>query len=114
MPAALTDDEGRIVCGRCAIADTPWTRLRGLLGRRGLELDEGLLIRPTNGVHTMFMRFPIDAVFLDRELVVVRVVANLQPWRMAIHRGARVVLELPSGAAARAGIKLGKRLSLAG
>ncbi|HEY6015843.1 MAG TPA: DUF192 domain-containing protein [Gaiellaceae bacterium] len=108
---ALEDETGRVVCARCAIADNPWTRLRGLLGRKSLDPDEGLLIRPTNSIHMLFMRFPIDAVFLDRELVVLRVVPGLPPWRMAMQRGAKAVVELPAGAAGRAGIREGARLS---
>ena len=59
--------DDRVVCERCLVADSPWSRMRGLLGRRGLESGEGLLLRPTGSVHTFFMRFPIDAVFLSRE-----------------------------------------------
>ena len=55
----------------------------------------------------LFMRFPIDAVFLDREYVVVKVVPNLAPWRFAAARGARAVLELPAGAAERARLTVG-------
>jgi len=58
------------------------------------------------------MRFPIDAVFLDRDLVVLNVAADLPPWRTARQRGARAVLELPAGEAERAGIHAGERLSL--
>ena len=75
------------MCTRCVLADRPWTRLRGLLGRKGLDADEGVLLRPVGAIHTMFMRFPIDAVFLDREYAVVKVVENLRPWRFAGARG---------------------------
>ena len=86
-------------------------RMRGLLGRAGLEPDQGLLIPRTSSIHMFFMRFPIDAVFLDRELRVKKVVADLGPWKVAWARGARSVLELPAGAAARAGIEAGSRLA---
>ena len=108
----LRDESGAVVCARCAIADNPWTRLRGLLGRSGLDPDEGLLIRPTNGIHMLFMRFPIDALFLDDDLVVLRVVERLRPWRAAVRSGARAVVELPAGAAAGAGVREGMRLRL--
>jgi len=110
----LRDESGRVVCARCAVADTPWTRLRGLLGRKGLDPDEGLLIRPTNSIHMLFMRFPIDAVFLDADLRVLRVVSDLQPWRMAAARGSKAVIELPAGTAERVGIREGIALSVAG
>ena len=96
----LSKTDGTLVCARCAIADTPLRRLIGLLGRSSVRDDEGLLIRPAGSIHTFFMRFTIDAVFCDRELRVVKVVAGLKPWRAAVGRGARVVVELASGAAA--------------
>ena len=101
------------VCERCVVAETPLTRLRGLLGRSGLGSGEGLLIRPTSAIHTCFMRFPIDAVFLDREFVVLRVVGDLRAWRVAACRGSRSVLELAAGEVVRRGIKAGDRLQLA-
>ena len=103
---------GGSVCARCGIADTPLTRLKGLLGKARLRSGEGLLIRPTSAVHTFFMRFSIDVVFLDQELVVVGVEADLQPWRVAGRRGAKAVLELPAGESSRHGIRLGERLRL--
>jgi uncharacterized protein len=60
-----------------------------------------------------FMRFPIDAVFLDRDLVVMKVVEDLAPWRMAAQRGAKAVLELPAGTARVAELQPGDRLVLA-
>jgi uncharacterized membrane protein (UPF0127 family) len=94
-------ERGERVCTRCVLADRPWTRVRGLLGRKRLEADEGVLLRPVGAIHTMFMRFPIDVVFLDREYSVVKVVENVRPWRFAGARGAKAVLELRKGAAAR-------------
>jgi uncharacterized membrane protein (UPF0127 family) len=103
--------DGRPVCERCLLAETPLTRLKGLLGRTGLERGEGLLLRPASSIHTFFMKFPIDAVFLDRDLVVLNVAADLPPWRAAGQRGAKAVLELPAGEAKRAGIQAGDQLA---
>jgi uncharacterized protein len=94
-------DRGEVVCSRCVLADRPWTRLRGLLGRKGLKPGEGLLLRPVGAIHTMFMLFPIDVVFLDREYTVLKVVEGLRPWRFAGARRAKAVLELPRGGARR-------------
>ena len=111
--ATVIDGErGTVVCERCVVAATPAKRLKGLLGRRALPSDEGLLIRPTWAVHTAFMRFPIDVVFLDRDLSVVHVVENLRPWRAAGKRGAKEVLELAAGEAKRRSIRPGNRLAL--
>lgn len=93
------------------MADTPLTRLRGLLGRP-LDEGQGLLLRPAAAIHTWFMRRPIDAVFLDRRLMVVGVVPNLRPWRFAARRGARAVLELAAGESARRAIGPGSRLQV--
>ena len=86
--------------------------MRGLLGRRSLGAGEGLLLRPAAAIHTAFMRFSIDAVFLDREGVVLQIAHDLQPWRTAARRGARAVLELPSGSARRHGLGAGSKLAL--
>ena len=112
MSFSLERHDGSLVCERCLLAETPLTRLRGLLGRAGLERGEGLLLRPASSIHMWFMRFPIDAVFLDGEQRVLRVVEHLAPWRVAGCRGAKAVLELPAGEAARVGVAPGDRLSL--
>jgi hypothetical protein len=105
-------DSAAVVCERCVVADNPLTRLRGLLGKRGLGPGEGLLIRPAGSVHTCFMRFPIDVVFLDRDLHVIDVVHELRPWRMAGRRGARAVLELAAGESRQRRIEAGGYLRL--
>jgi len=106
----LRNAGGDVVCARCEVADNPWTRLRGLLGRSGLEPDQGMLFRPAGSIHMMFMRFPIDALFCDRDLVVVGIERNLRPWRMAARKGAKVVVELAVGATE--GVEPGDRLFL--
>jgi uncharacterized membrane protein (UPF0127 family) len=108
----IEDADGRVICERCTVADSPLRRLRGLLGRRELPADEGLLLRPTPSIHTWYMRFPIDAVFLDAELRVLEVRSNLPAWRMAVVRGARAVLELAAGEAGRRGVSPGSQLRL--
>jgi uncharacterized membrane protein (UPF0127 family) len=101
---------GEVVCARCELADTPLQRMRGLLGRDGLAAGEGMLFRPAGSIHMFFMRFAIDAVFCDRDLVVVGVERELRPWRTARRKGAKVVVELAAGAAT--GVEPGDRLFL--
>jgi|SRR4051795_4448025 len=101
---------GEVVCERCELANTPLKRMRGLLGRSGLGDDEGMLFRPAGSIHMFFMRFPIDAVFCDRDLVVVGVERDLKPWKTARRKGAKVVIELAAGAAG--GVEAGDRLFL--
>lgn len=101
-----------MICERCVVADSPWLRLRGLLGRDELSPGEALLLHPSSSIHMFFMRFAIDAVFLDADGTVLRVAAGLRPWRTASRRGARAVLELAAGEAARRGVRPGDRISL--
>jgi hypothetical protein len=109
--ATLRREDGTVVCARVSLATNPFARMRGLLGRNALALDEGILLRPAGSIHMLFMRFAIDAIFLDRDLVVVDVVRGLRPWRMAARRGAKQVIELAEGAAV--GVAPGDRLALA-
>jgi uncharacterized membrane protein (UPF0127 family) len=94
------------------IADRPVRRMRGLIGRRGLGSDQGMLIRPAPSIHTAFMRFPIDALFLDRDLRVLDIVERMRPWRVAGRRKARAVLELAAGESARLEVRVGDQLEL--
>lgn len=103
--------KGQVVCDVCHLADKPHTRLRGVIGWKRLRQGEGVLIRPTFSVHTAFVRFPIDAVFLDKEMTVVSIAENLKPWRLASSRRAKAVLELAAGECARLEVGLGDRLA---
>ena len=104
---------GRVICDICHLADKPMTRLRGIIGWKRLHRGEGLMLRPTFSIHTAFVRFPIDAVFLDKEMTVVSIVHNLKPWHLAGARKAKSVLELPAGECERLGLRPGDRLGWA-
>lgn len=81
-------------------ADTFRLRLLGLMFRPSLAAGEGLWIEPCKSVHTHFMRFPLDLLFIDRQLNVVHVIPGLAPWKLSpVVRSAVAVLELPAGAA---------------
>jgi uncharacterized membrane protein (UPF0127 family) len=107
---ALVGPDARIVCERCTVADRMLPRMKGLLGRKSLEPGEGMLIRPAPSIHTFFMRFPIDAVFLSKDGEVLKVASDVRPWRIRSCRGAHSVLELSASEAARRGIEAGQRL----
>src|SRR5204863_3377327 len=94
---AIRREDGSIVCERCVLADTALTRMKGLLGRRGLPSGEGILLKPASAVHMAVMRVPIDAVFLDRELRVVTTADDVAPWRAAGSRGGRAGLGSAAG-----------------
>ena len=98
-----------------AVADTHWTRLVGLLSLGVGEFisGSGLWIVPCHGVHTLGMRFPIDAIYLDRDLTVIHVQSGLRPWRVAPVRGeAASVLELPCHTAVETGTSVGDRIEI--
>lgn len=109
----LRREDGRVVCESVTVADTTLRRLRGLLGKGSLRSGEGISLRPAWSIHTAFMRFPIDVVFLDHDQVVVRVEESLRPFKTASCRGAREIVELPSGECARRGLKVGDRVAWA-
>ena len=88
------------VCGvEAEVAGSFAARAKGLIGRRGLEPGHGLLIPKCNCIHTFFMRFPIDATFLDRGGNVVKVVRNVRPWRPWVWGGWRAASVLETAAA---------------
>jgi hypothetical protein len=109
---SLKRENGEVVCDRCVVADSPASRMKGLLGRSELRPGEGLLLRPASAIHTFFMRFPIDAVFLDGDSRIVGIAGDVAPWRTSGRRGAKAVLELPAGESARRGLRTGDLLVL--
>ena len=98
-----------------ALADTHWSRLRGLVGASPGDFGNGwgLWIVPCRGVHTLAMRFPIDVVYLDRDGTVVHIDENLKPWRFARMRmQAASVLELPRQALSATGTAVGDKIEI--
>ncbi len=92
---------GETLASHAMLADSFLTRFIGLQGRRALAPGEGLILLPTASIHTFFMRFPIDAVFVDEHNRVTRVRRALRPWRIGpVASGALYCVELPAGAAA--------------
>ena len=96
------------------IADTHWTRLRGLLGTSSLTAGAGLWIRPCRQVHMFGMRYAIDVVFLDDADRVVGLTEDLRPWRVSpLVKAARSVIELPAGTIAHTGLETGQQVTIA-
>lgn len=113
MSARVVRTESGIRLGsRVAVADSWWTRLRGLLARPPLGDGEGLLLLRCGSIHTVGMGYPIDVAFLDGEGRIVRTIEALAPWRVGLG-GANAVhaLELPSGRLGETGIVEGDLLS---
>ena len=103
--------DDRVVCARAEVADNLFKRLRGLLGRASLPSGDGMLFRGESSIHSAFMRFRFDAVFMDRELRVVGIAEDIPPWRARSARGARNILELTAGEIARTGVAVGDQLA---
>ncbi|MHB0976847.1 MAG: DUF192 domain-containing protein [Candidatus Aquicultorales bacterium] len=94
------------------IATGFFRRMVGLIGRRSIDQGCGLLILPSRSVHTYFMRFSIDVVFVGKDSEVVATIISLKPWRITrFRKNARAVLELPVGKISSAEISIGDRLT---
>lgn len=94
----LSQTTGRTVVERLQIADGFWSRLLGLQFRRQLPADAGLLLAPCTAIHTFFVRFPLDIVFLDRTGRVLAIYPQLRPWRQCFGpAGTYATLELAAG-----------------
>src|SRR5271154_5135367 len=98
-----------------ALADTHWSRLRGLMGASESDFGDGcgLWIVPCRGVHTLGMGFPIDVLYLDRTMSVIRIQAGMKPWRVApVTMQAASVLELPCRTTEESGTAVGDRIEI--
>src|SRR5215470_4643356 len=97
------------------VAETNLSRMVGLLGKRGLAAGSGLLIYPSQSIHTVAMRFPIDVIFVDRHWRVIHLRPQMVPYRLtALHWRSRCVIELPSGVIAESSTCVGDQLSVGG
>ena len=94
---------------RLFVAETWWTRARGLLGRPRIRADEGLWIAPCASVHGIGMRYAVDVLFLDAGLRILRC-ARLKPWGVIACRHARITVEMEAGACARMDLQAGQIL----
>jgi hypothetical protein len=100
----------RVLGIKVVMAQRFWPRLRGLLGKRALATGEALLLSPCSNVHTCFLRFAIDIVFLNKAGDVVAIHAGVRPWRVRFAREAYSCLELASGGAHRCALRVGQRI----
>jgi uncharacterized protein len=104
---------GQLVASKVIAAFDRATRNKGLLGHHAPEPRSAIILAPCSSVHTWFMKFSIDIVFVVRDGRVLRIRPRCRPWRLAFGLGAFAVIELPSGTAEASGIRVGDRLSLA-
>lgn len=89
---------GEVICRKMIVASGLIERMKGLMFSEGLPDCDGFLIKPCNSIHTFFMRYPLDVIFLDKDFKVVKVMYDLAPWRMtSIYFKASQVLEMKAG-----------------
>jgi len=107
------ESKNTTVADKAVMADNILTRIKGLLGRKEFSAGEALVLRPCNSVHTFFMRFPIDVLFIDRNNYVVGVVSALKPARLSkVFFRSACAIELPIGTIQSARISKGDLLSI--
>ena len=91
---------GVVLAARAELADSIWTRFKGLMGRRGLPSGTGLVLKPGGGIHMWFMRMPLDVIHVDKRDHVTHVLHGIRPWRFGpVFVGTKYAIELPVGAA---------------
>jgi uncharacterized protein len=96
----LNKSRGVTVAGSTWLADNPWTSFKGLMGKPALPPGHALLITPSSSIHTHFMRFPIDVLYMSSDDVIMGIDRNLRPWRFGhLHKGVRYVIEMTAGGA---------------
>ncbi len=108
------ETRGTVLAEHSGRVRNPVSRGLGLMGKKGLPSDGGLIIEPCSGVVSFFMRFPIDVVFLDSESRVVHLIEDLRPWKASkIVRASKLVVELPVGTISRTQTQMGDTVTLA-
>lgn len=89
---------GKLIASDVLLADTYFKRLKGLMFKKNLAYNEGLIITPCNSIHMFFMKFPLDVLFVDKENRVVGVLEGIKPWWISkVFFRANYVIELPYG-----------------
>lgn len=110
MARVINQTKGTVVAQQLRVASSLWSRLWGLMGRKELPAGQALYLPSTSSIHTAFMRFPIDVVFLSEGGEVRKVAKAMKPFRLAAAKGVKGALELPAGTAARGQVEPGDRL----
>lgn len=109
--AKLMSSSQQVLLADLKVAQTFWPRLKGLLGTSGLDEGSGIWIHRCNSIHTFFMKYAIDCVFVDSQLQIKALVKDVQPGRMVYPvKGAKSVFEMKSGNIDKLGLRLGDQL----
>jgi uncharacterized membrane protein (UPF0127 family) len=109
----INSTKHQVIANNLRIAESIFSRMKGLLGRNSLDDKEGLLIKPCKGIHTFGMKFPIDVVFLDNRNRVIAVISNILPNRMTrMYLDAASVIELPAGTLSKTATQPGDQFEI--
>ncbi len=108
----INETKNIILVENAILANTPLKRIKGLLGRKSLGDQEALVIKPCNSIHTFFMSFPIDVLFVGRNHKIVKIITGLRPFRLSpICMSSSYVVELPFGTVSANKTAIGDRIS---
>jgi uncharacterized protein len=113
MPSVFNKTQHTVIAKHLTLANNPFSRLLGLMGKTSFPESSALQITPCNSIHSFFMRFEFDAVFIDKHQVVVHIVERMKPWRMsALVLKAHSVIELNPGVIAESNTTVGDHLAI--
>ena len=100
--------KGAVIVQKAQIASSLGQRLKGLLGKKSLLVNEGLILKPCASIHTFFMRFPIDVLFLDKNMHIIKLIQNMPPGRFSSTVwGSKMTIELPAGKLSQTNTQVG-------
>ncbi len=92
------------------LTTTAWERMKGLLGSEQLGNNDALIISPCNSVHTLFMKYAIDVIYLDKNGTIKKIVPQLKPWHFSFCLSSATTLELASGMAEKINLTMGQQI----
>lgn len=100
-----------ILAEQAILAGTPFKRIKGLLGRKGLEKGQALILRPCTSIHTLFMSFALDILFVNKDSKVVKAISSIKPFRITgVYFSSSFAIELPAGTIHATGTTIGDTL----
>lgn len=109
----LNVSKGAVIAEEAHLATSLGQRMKGLLGRDSLSFNEALILKPCSSIHTFFMRFAIDVLFLDRNMRIIKILQNMPPCRLSpIVWASKMVIELPAGKLNQTNTRLGDIVKL--
>ncbi|MDR0953357.1 MAG: DUF192 domain-containing protein [Elusimicrobiota bacterium] len=107
----LNKSNGKVIADKLVLKASLFGRLKGLLGTSGLKEGEGIILKPCAQIHTFFMRYPLDAIFVSKDLKVLSVIENMRPWRLSPFVFKALYTVEVAGGSLKGGVKAGDEVS---